>query len=138
LKEVKTLEDWKIKIAVLWLFYAVAFLVVLVLGLGESGAIEALMAGKIGGMQITPELMLVLATLMLAPLIMAWLTLAYPKDSRNSWANVIVGTAFTVIQVIALIGTLAQPSAWAILMELSKIAAPALIVWYAWKSKQKT
>jgi hypothetical protein len=31
----------------------------------------------------------------------------------------------------------AQPSAWVILMEISKLVAPALIVWYAWKSKQK-
>lgn len=130
------MEDWKIKIAVLWLFYTVAFVIVLVLGLGEPGAIEELMAGEISGMQITPELILGLAVLMLAPLVMAWLTLACRRDSRNRWLNVIVGTIFIVIQIFALIGMLSQPSAWAIMMELSKIAAPALIVWYAWKSKQ--
>ena len=64
------MEDWKIKISVLWLFYAVAFLVVLTLGLAEPGALDQLMAGEIGGMKITPELMLGLAILMLVPLVM--------------------------------------------------------------------
>jgi hypothetical protein len=95
------------------------------------------MAGEIGGMKITPELMLGLAILMLVPLVMAFLSLACPKDSRNRGANMIVGVAFTVLQIVALIGSLAQPSAWAILMEISKIVAPALVVWYAWKSRQK-
>ena len=132
------MEDWKIKISMLWLFYAVAFLVVLTLGLAEPGALEQLMAGEIGGMKITPELMLGLAILILMPLIMAFLSLTCPKDSRNRWANIIVGLFYTGLQLFALVGTLAQPSAWAILMEVAKVVAPALIVWYAWKSKQKT
>jgi len=130
------LEDWKIKVSVLWLFYAVAFLVVLNLGAFEPGAIEQIMTGEIGGMKITPELMLVVAILMLAPLVMAFLSLTL-KDSVNRWANIIVGIVFTVFQLIALGESVAQPIAWEILMELSKVVAPALIVWYAWKSKQK-
>jgi hypothetical protein len=126
------MEDLKIKLAVLWLFYAVAFLVVLTLGLAEPGALEQLMAGEIGGMKITPELMLLLAILILTPLIMAFLSLTL-KGSAIRWANIIVGLFYTGLQLFALVGNLAQPSAWAILMEVAKVVAPALIVWYAWK-----
>jgi hypothetical protein len=130
------LEDWRIKISVLWLFYAVAFLVVLSLGAFEPGAIEQVMSGEIGGIKITPELLFGLAALILVPLIMAFLSLTL-KDSVNRWANIIVGIVFTVLQLIALGELVAAPVAWEILMEISKVVAPALIVWYAWKSKQK-
>ena len=131
------MEDWKIKISVLWLFYAVAFLAVMSLGSLEPGVLqEFLDTGEIGGMKVGPELLLLFAILLLVPLIMAFLSLTL-KDSTNRWANIIVGIVFTVFQLVALIETLAEPSAWATLMELSKVVAPALIVWYAWKSKQK-
>jgi hypothetical protein len=122
---------------VLWLFYAVAFLVVMTLGSLEPDVLKNFLnTGEIGGMKIGPELLLVFAILLLAPLIMAFLSLTL-KDSTNRWTNIIVGIVFTIFQLVALIETLAQPSAWATLMELSKVVAPALIVWCAWKSKQK-
>jgi len=107
------------------------------LGILEPGVLKQFLdTGEIGGMKIGPEMLLVFAILLLVPLIMAFLSLTL-KDSANRWANIILGIVFTVIQLVALIGTLAQPSAHAILMEISKVVAPALIVWYAWKSKQK-
>jgi len=128
---------WKIKISVLWLFYAVALMAYFILGIFEPDVLqEFLDTGEIGGMKVGPELLLVFAILLLVPLIMAFLSLTL-KDSTNRWTNIIVGIVFTVFQLVALIETLAEPSAWATLMELSKVVAPALIVWYAWKSKQK-
>ena len=121
----------------LWLFYAVAFLVVMTLGTMEPGVLdEFIKTGAIDGMQVTPELLLLFAILLLVPLIMAFLSLTL-KNPTNRWTNIILGIVFTVLQLVALIETLAQPSAWAILMEISKVVAPALIVWYAWKSKQE-
>jgi hypothetical protein len=131
------LEDWKIKISVLWLFYTVAFLAVLQLGSLEPGVLqEFLSTGEIEGMKITPELLLFFAILMLVPLAMAFLSLTL-KDSTNRWANIIVGIVYTGFQLFALIETMAKPSAYAVLMELTKVVVPALIVWYAWKSKHK-
>jgi len=92
--------------------------------------------GEMEGMKIGPEILLVFAVLLLVPLVMAFVSVTL-RDSVNRWANVVVGGVFTVFQLVALIEILAQPSAWEILMELSKVVAPALIVWYAWKSKQK-
>ena len=123
----------KIKIAVLWLFYVGAFLTVMILGMLEPGALdEFIKTGTIDGMKAGPELSLLFSILLLVPLVMAFLSLTL-KKTTNRWANIILGIVFTVIQLFALIETLAQPSAWTMLMELSKVAAVALIVWYAWK-----
>jgi len=72
----------------------------------------------------------------LVPLIMAFLSLTL-KNSTNRWANIIVGIIFAVIPLVALGVAVAKSSAWAILNTLSGVVAAALIVWYAWKSKQK-
>jgi len=130
-------EDWKVRVSVLWLFYAVAFLVVMILASFEPGVLKQFLdTGEMEGMKIGPEILLIFAVLLLVPLVMAFVSVTL-RDSVNRWANVVVGGVFTVFQLVALIEILAQPSAWEILMELSKVAAPALIVWYAWKSKQK-
>ena len=124
----------------LWLFYTIAFLAVLSLGSMEPGVLQTfLFTGEIGGIAITSELLLVFAVLMLVPLIMAFLSLTL-KDAINRWANVIVGVVYTVFQLFAWAELMASPSpyAYAVLLELTKVLVPALIVWYAWKSKQKT
>jgi uncharacterized membrane protein HdeD (DUF308 family) len=127
----------KIKISVLWLFYAVALIAYVTLEGFEPGALEQVMAGEIDGMEITPELTLLFAILFLAPLVMAVLSLTL-KHKANRWTNIIVGTVFLILQLVSLGEAMAQPSAWMILMEISKSVAPALIVWYAWKwPKQK-
>jgi tetrahydromethanopterin S-methyltransferase subunit F len=128
------LEDWKIKISVLWLFSAVAFLAHQILALLEPGVIAGIMAGEVEGMKIGPELILLFAILFLVPLIMAFLSLTL-KDSINRWANIIVGVVFAAL-FIGVIATVAKLSG-EILMTLSTVVALALIVWYAWKSKQK-
>jgi hypothetical protein len=133
------LEDWKIRVSVLWLFYAVAFLLVLSLGSLEPGVLQTFLdTGEIGGMQVTSEVLFVLAVLVLVPLVMAFLSVTL-KDSMLRWSNVIVGIVYTGFQVVALGETLTASTvyAYSALIELSKVVAPALIVWYAWKSKQK-
>jgi hypothetical protein len=125
---------------VLWLFYTIAFLAVLSLGSMEPGVLQTFIStGEIGGIKITSELLLVFAVLILVPLIMAFLSLTL-KDAANRWANIIVGVVYTVFQLFAWAELMGSPSpyAYAILLELTKVLVPALIVWYAWKSKQKT
>jgi uncharacterized membrane protein HdeD (DUF308 family) len=127
----------KIKISVLWLFYVIALIAYMTLAGFEPGALQKVMNGEIDGMEITPELMLLFAILFLAPLAMAVLSLTL-KNKANRWTNITIGTVFVIIQIAALAETLAQPSAWAVLMEISKLIAPALILWYTYKwPKQK-
>ncbi|MCZ7356574.1 MAG: DUF6326 family protein [Candidatus Methanoperedens sp.] len=118
----------------LWLFSAVAFLAHQILALLEPGVMAGIIAGEVEGMKIGTELILLFAILFLVPLIMAFLSLIL-KDSINRWANIIVGSVFAVL-FIGVIATVAKLSG-EILMTLSTVVALTLIVWYAWKSKQK-
>jgi len=126
------LEDWKIKIAVLWLIGEGTALAYMILMLLQPGKTEQIMA------EVTPELLLIYAIpYFLVPLAMAFLSLIL-NDKANRWANIIVGIVLTGLHILDSVAVvMANPTALDILMSLSIIVAPALIIWYAWKSKQK-
>jgi hypothetical protein len=128
------LEDWKIKISVLWLFASIAFLAHQIIVLMEPGIIAQLMAGEAEGQKISPGMILFFAILMLVPMMMAFLSLTL-KGSLNRWLNIIVGTVFAVLWSISVIEA-ARSAYWGgALMTLSAVVASALIVWYAWKHR---
>ena len=130
------MEDWKIKISVLWLLAAFAFLAHQMVVLMEPGIIAQLMSGEAEGQKIGPELILFFAILMLVPLVMAFLSLTL-KDSINRLVNIIVGTVFAALWFVGVVDA-AQSAYWGgALMTLSAVVASALIVWYAWKSNRK-
>jgi hypothetical protein len=127
---VKTLEDWKIKIAVLWLIFEFCMFTIatveFLLYHMEEMMVEA----------AAPEMMVVLVIVTLIPLLMAFLSLTL-KDSINRWLNIIVGIVFIILMPI---GGVVFPTAYLpaiILIAIAEVVALALIVWYAWKSKQK-
>jgi len=132
------LEDWKIKVSMLWLFPLVAFLASALLMFTEPGVLAELVEeGTIEGMQVGPELLLVGAVIdILGPLVMAFLSLTL-KNSINRWANILVGGLYAVLEFITLLEELMNPKGYVVLMLIAAVVAPALIVWYAWKSKQK-
>ena len=119
------MEDWKIKIAVLWLFWAVAFFVHMSMAFFE-----------VADLTIEPNIMLPTAIMILVPLVMAFLSLTL-KDKANRWVNVVLGIFYTGFWLFIWIRSPPQPD-YSILMFISHIVVSALIVWYAWKSKQKT
>lgn len=100
------------------------------IGVYEPGVIDQIRLGEIEGMKIGPELLLFFAILLLVPLVMAFLSLAL-KDSANRWANIILGIVYAGIGIVEL-ATTANPSAYSILLEASKVVVTALIVWYAY------
>ena len=108
------MEDWKIKISVLWLFSAVAFLAHQILALMEPGVIAQIMDGEVEGMKIGTELILLFAILFLVPLIMAFLSLTL-KDSINRWTNIILGSVFAAL-FIGVIATVAKLSGETLMM----------------------
>jgi len=128
----ESLEDWKIKISVLWMYVTFAAVITSLLYLMEPGVLAGIMAGEVLGMQISHEILLIAAIERLGPLIMAFLSLTL-KDSINRWANIILGIVYTVLSIVSMIGYSPQM----MLMWGSAAVATALIVWYAWKSKKK-
>ncbi len=125
------LTRWKTRVSVLWLIWTASFLVTLMTGFFEPGAIEKINGGEIYGLQITPELILFSTILMLVPLAMAFLSLTL-SISVNRWANAALGIIYTVICLLDWLSSPMQP-AYVILLYIFKIAASALIVWYAWR-----
>jgi hypothetical protein len=102
----------------------------------EPGIIAQLMAGNAEGQKIGPELILSFAVLMLVPLIMAILSLTL-VDSMNRRANIIMGAVFAALLFIGVIDAALSAYWGGALLTFSAAVASALIVWYAWKSKQK-
>lgn len=130
------MDDWKIKVSVLWLFPLVAFLASAILMFLEPGVIEQIITGEVEGVELGVELLLVGAIIdVLGPLVMAFLSLAL-KNPVNRWLNIIVGVVYAVLEFITLVENLAHPRAYSILMLIAAVVAPVLIVWYAWRSKQ--
>jgi len=135
------LEDWRIKISALWFFYVVTWLLVLMFSLIAPGTIDEIRAGKgVMGEPITGGYLLASAIILLFPLVMAVLSLTL-KDSVNRWANIIAGIVFTALSILSSFEALALKDlsvfAYMHLIDISMVVAPALIVWFAWKSKQK-
>ena len=125
------MEDWKIKIAVLWSLFefciiAVSFVLI------QMAIAEEIVGG-------TPEEMLATVISSLIPPIMAFLSLTL-KASINRWLNIIVGIVFIVLIPIGtgfgMIQTAYLTSV--IVITIVEVLALALIIWYAWKSKLKT
>ena len=124
------MEDWKIKIAVLWSVFEFCMVTIAIVEHYIPGFVEEAVA------QTTPELIMVLVITFLIPPLMAFLSLTL-KDKANRWLNIIVGIVFIVLILIMTPGfpTAYLPSI--IIISIVQIVALALIVWYAWKSKQK-
>jgi hypothetical protein len=135
---VKTLEDWKVKIAALWLFPLMSFLASMVLMFLEPGILaELLEKGTIEGLAMNAELLAASAVIdILVPLLMVFLSLAL-KDRVNRWLNIVVGGVYAVLMIVTLVEELMAPEGYVVLMLIAAIVALLLIVWYAWKSKQK-
>ena len=124
---------YKIKLAVLWLFFAVSTSAGMVLIFMMPGYIGEIMGGELEGVPISEGYLLVLAVTWLIPLTMAFLSLTL-KDSINRWANLIVGMALTALQILSSVFKLLIRGQLALgLIEVSRTVVAALIAWYAWK-----
>ena len=131
------MEDWKIKIAILWVFVAVSFSALTMLALLMPGGIEQIMAGETGEFgPITEGVLFFFAIFWLIPLTMAFLSLTL-KNSANRWTNIIVCLVWAAIGIFDVGDALNRGWLTVSLVSFSKTVASALIIWYAWKSKQK-
>jgi hypothetical protein len=123
------MEDVKIKLSALWVSLMLTYLLGDVLRI-FSGDFEA---GEVGGLQVSQELYLGMAILMVIPVVMVFLslTLKYPV---NRWANIIVPIIFFVFN---LIGLPTYPSAYDKFLIIVGLVFNMLTVWYAWKWPEK-
>ena len=124
---------WKTRIAVLWVFMAVAMSAHSIFSFMEPEVVE-----QMWEMEMGPGMMLLMALFWWVPLVMAVLSLTL-KDSANRWVNFVLGVVFTILNIVHLAEHLAQPSAHQILFIGSTVVVTGLIAWFAWKwPKQET
>ena len=119
----------KIKISSLWVSVMLCYIYGDYFGLYKPGALQEMLAGKMGPLGPTTQLILLGTSAMMAlPSVMVFLSLVL-KPRLNRWLNIIFGAIYTVIILITM------PGEWVfyIFLGVIEIALTTLIVWYAWK-----
>ena len=119
----------KMKLSALWIAMMLLYIYADILSLFRPGQVEEMLDGRMGPFPVTQGSLLTASILMIIPAVMVFLSMAL-KPAVNRWANIILGTLYTLVNVSNLIG-----EAWVyyILFGIVEIALTLLIIRYAWK-----
>ena len=127
------LEDIKIpvqlKLAALWASLMFVYVYVDILGFYKPGVIEDILAGAVSQFEISQMWALGALALMIAPILMVFLSLALPARA-NRMTNIIVASLYVVVSVGNAIG-----ESWVYyygLVALAEVVVLALVVRHAW------
>jgi hypothetical protein len=126
------IEIVRIKLSGLWVALMLTYLLGDVLRIFSGDFVSGEM-GEMGGLQITQEMYLGLAILLVIPIVMVFLSLTLPFKV-NRWANIILAIFFFVFN---LIGLPTYPSIYDQFLIVIGLIFNVLIVWYAWKWSQQ-
>ncbi len=124
--------DWKVpvklKLSALWAALMSLYIYCDYLSLYRPGAIEEIMAGRMGPFPITQSSLLTASLLMAIPAVMIFLSLAL-KSGVGRWVNIIVGALYSAVNVWNLVG---ETWAYYDLFAILELVITLLIVGYAW------
>jgi hypothetical protein len=118
----------KLKISAIWASVMFCYIYADYFGLYVPGALQHMLAGKMGPLGPVTQTVLMGTSLMLAiPSVMIFLSLVL-KPRFNRWLNIILGVLYTAIILITM-------WSWAfyIFYGIIEITLTGLVVWYAWK-----
>ena len=121
------MEETRIKLSALWVSLMLTYLLGDVLRIFSGDFV----AGELSGMQISQELMLGMAGLMVIPVVMVFLSLTL-KHMVNRWANIVLSIFFFVFNAI---GLPTYPSLYDQFLIVVGLLFNMVIVWVAWKWK---
>jgi hypothetical protein len=126
------LGDWKTRLSTLWLMSAFTIVSTVLLELFRSGDLTHIMPPFV----VDTWSLLLFTVGILVALVMAFLSLSL-ADKVNRWLNIVVGAAYAILAMVALVGSLiGNPSVVAINTAAGFVFS-VLTVWTGWKSKQK-
>jgi len=125
---------WRIRIAVLWVFFAVGMSAAILLVLAAPGNLAQIMEGRFGDMEFTAGTLIFMALFWLVPLIMAFLTMVL-RDRVNRYANAGMGVVLTAMWVWDLVEHLSGGEEFSgeALVVVAMVVAGLTILWHAWK-----
>jgi len=126
--------DVKLKLAALWIVLMFCYTYADILGFYAPGNLEELISGEIAGIQMTQELLLGSALLMVVPSLMIFLSLVL-KAKVNRIVNILAGLVFLIV-LVSTFFTGRNP-AYYILFASVKAVLLVLIVWHGWKWPRK-
>jgi hypothetical protein len=124
----------RIKLSALWITLMLFYIYADILGFYTPGNIESVVAGEIGGVQISEGFLFMMAIWMAIPSVMVFLSLTL-KANVNRWVNILVG----FLSIIALAATffVGEFSARYTFQAILEAVLMASIVWQAWRWPKK-
>lgn len=81
---------------------------------------------------VTSELILIMSTVMLIPILMSFLSLTLP-DRSNRLANLIAGAFFVAWEIVFLAFVYIGSAAYEVFWGIAYLLFASLVVWYAWQ-----
>jgi hypothetical protein len=117
----------KLKISSLWVSVMFCYIYADYFGLYVPGALQRMLAGKMGPFGPTTQGILIGTSLMMAiPSVMIFLSVTLPA-TLNRWLNILFGMIYTLIILITM-----WDWAFSIFWGFIEVVLTVLIVWYAW------
>ena len=125
--------DMRKKLSLLWIFVMLNYIYADIMTLMDPSVLNELITGKVGGVQMTQEFMLMGAILMEIPIAMVILSRIL-KYKVNRWANIIAGA----IKTLAVGGSMfvGTPAPYYVFFGTIEMATTLLIIWLAWNWKE--
>ncbi len=121
------MEDVKAKLSTLWIFLMFNMVFADIFSFMYPGVLQQIMAGNADGTQVTPEFLLIAASVTEISIAMVFLSRLL-KYGANRWANIIGG----VITILWVIGGGSATLHYIFFSSIEVICA-LFIIWSAWK-----
>ncbi len=125
----------KARLSVLWLTMAIGTVASMFVGLLTPGTIGDIMAGEMGGMELSEGMLVFMAFFFIIPMVLAILSLTL-NGSANRWTNFILGIIWFLWLIVEIIERATMEGTVYIasyLMLAAGIIIAAYIVYFAWK-----
>ena len=123
----ESMMGMKVKLSTAWIFVMFNMAFADILSFMYPGFLKEIMAGNAGGVQVTPEFLLIAAICLEIPIVMICVS-RMMKYRANRWANIIAGI-ITIVFVIRGGSTFPHYIFFATL----EVLCLAFIIWNAWR-----
>lgn len=119
----------KIKLSALWITLMFCYSYTDVLGFYSPGNLDDIIAGEIGGVPLTQEMLFAMAIMMALPILMVFLSvILMPKVNRP--LNIIIGLFHFVLLFATFLNTI---TLYYIVLASIELICLILIIWFAFK-----
>jgi len=125
----------KARLSVLWVVMAMGTVASMFLGFLAPGAIESVMAGQWGGMELNEVTMVIYALFFIVPMVVAILCLTL-SGSADRWMNFILGIIWVlwfIFEIVYHTTIIAAVPLAVWLMIIAGTIISVYIVYFAWK-----